>query len=59
MQTLRPGVPLGTLGIEDFFKRLRRLHSKGAENAVISIERLYSIGHHAVAKAFPGVLQAS
>jgi hypothetical protein len=44
-------------GIEDMFKRLRRVCEKGAENKIVSVERLYDVAAKAARQAFPNVGQ--
>ena len=45
--------------MEDVFQRLHRLVSKGAENRVISVERLFYRITQATRKTFPNVCQAT
>ena len=44
-------------GVEDVFKVVRRLTTKGTENKKVGLQRLYQIAHHGARSAFPGIHQ--
>ena len=49
--------PLGHRGIENIFRTLRRLASKGTENGLVSLERIFQQAVHASRNSFKGVAQ--